>query len=488
MRITQSTAYRHRPTTSALAYLGHQNESANYHNADTRELTRIYEVNGDPWIKEFLKKTEWYAPVTCGKRGEFWTVPSWKDTWNEPVCIWTGGESVAALTGNPYLRGLNDHLLSFQNDPKKWPVGWFSNRLSIPWWKNDVKPLPLPDNYTVIDRNIAGPRAWYGSFNYAASLRPIPDGEPGLATIMGAQITDANGGLGQILMGVYPRIRDSKDEITKDGKYNRSAFSWRTYGMKSALVMGRSWSALMADYQLQQYRSSSPGNPVDWQGRQLWLGLPDRIVGLVEIAPLKEGTKAIDVEGVLRLGTGGTVNGKATKLMEAERNCWIYGDLVITIHEHNGVAIDTKEVPYRLPKFPNAEIRVLDANGAAHSSSPNAYPISFNQWFLVEIRSLSSKVPAVISRLTEPAGVTGFNVSVGEKHFTVMGNSSLKELHIVSGKQPDRTTLHDSSGTLLPLPSELIIKPQQLAVLVTSPDQEDHSRPWNSFQEMISSK
>jgi hypothetical protein len=465
----------------ALAYLGHQNESANYHNSDTRDLARIYEVNQDPKILELLKKTEWYAPVTCGKRGEFWTVPSWKDTWNDANPIWTGGESVASLTGNPYLRGMNDQLLARQKDLK----GWQAGRLGVTWWRDDVKPLPLPDNYTVIDRNIVGPRAWYGRFNYAATTRPIPESEPGLATIMGAQVTEADGGMGNVLMGVYPRIRENKQELSKDGKYNRSAFAWRTYGLKSAVVMGRTFSAVAGTYQLQQYQSSQPGKPVDWIGRQLWLGLPDRIIGLVEISPSKEGAMAIDVEGVLRLGTGGTVNGKPTKIDQTGTNSWKYGDLAITFFGHNGSKIETPEVPYRLPKFPNTEIRVVDEKGAAGASAPTGYPASFTQWFLVEIRPSWVTTTASVTRLEEPKGILGFEAEVSAKKFRLLFNPREGDLACTLGATAN-SSLHDSmAGLISPVPATMNLKPLELAVQATSPDKEDHLQGWANFQEML---
>jgi hypothetical protein len=465
----------------ALAYLGHQNESANYHNSDTRDLARIYEVNQDPKILELLKKTEWYGPVTCGKRGEFWTVPSWKDTWNDVYSSWTGGESVAALTGNPYLRGMNDQLLAAQKDLK----GWYDARLGLTWWRDDVMPLPLPDNYTVIDRNIVGPRAWYGRFNYAATTRPIPEDEPGLATIMGAQVTDENGGMGNVLMGVYPRIQEGKDPISKDGKYNRQAYAWRSCGLKSSVVTGRTFSAVAGTYQLQQYRSSQPGNPVDWTGRQLWLGLPDRIIGLVEISPSKEGAKAIDVEGVLRLGTGGTVNGKPTKIAQSGTNSWRYGDLIVTLTAHNGASVVTPEVPFRVPKFPNTEIRLLDEKGAAGASAPTAYPASFNQWFLVEIRPSWVTGTASATRLDDPKGILGFTASVPTKTFRLLFNPGPSDLRTTQAVAPN-STLHDSaSGAVSSPPSFLLLKPGELVVQVTSPDREDHLSGWSSYQEMI---
>jgi hypothetical protein len=465
----------------ALAYLGHQNESANYHNSDTRDLARIYEVNQDPKVLELLKKTEWYGPVTCGKRGEFWTVPSWKDTWNDVYSSWTGGESVAALTGNPYLRGMNDQLLARQKDLKGWPV----NRQGVIWWKDDVKPLPLPDNYTVIDRNIVGPRAWYGRFNYAATTRPIPQNESGLATIMGAQVTEADGGMGNVLMGVYPRIREGKPELSKDGKYNRQVFASRTCDLQSAVVMGKKFSSVGSTYRLQQYRSSAAGNPVDWTGRQLWLGLPDRIIGLVEISPSKEGAMAIDVEGVLRLGTGGTINGKPTKIEQTGTNSWKYGDLAITFFGHNGSKIETPEVPYRLPKFPNTEIRVMDEKGAAGASSPTAYPASFNQWFLVEIRPSWVATTALVTRLEEPKGILGFEAEVSAKKFRLLFNPGQTNLACALGAATS-SSLHDStSGLISPVPASLNLKPLELAVQATSPDKEDHQPGWANYQELI---
>ena len=466
----------------ALAYLGHQNESANYHNSDTRDLARIYDVNQDPKILELLKKTEWYGPVTCGKRGEFWTVPSWKDTWNDLTSSWTGGEPVASLTGNPYLRGMNDQLLARQKELKGWPA----NRLGVIWWNDQIKPLPLPDNYTVIDRNIAGPRAWYGRFNYAATTRPIPETEPGLPTIMGAQVTEANGDQGNILMGVYPRIQEGKDPISKDGKFNRQAFAWRTCGLKSAMVMGKSFSAVGGSYQLQQYRSSSSGNPVDWMGRQLWLGLPDRIIGLVEISPSKEGAKAINVQSVLRLGTGGTVNGKPTKLEQTGTNSWKYGDLTATLIGHNGAKIETPEVPFRFPKFPNTEIRVLDGNGASGASELSAYPRDFNQWFLVEIRSPDAKDPAKITRIDQPSGVLAFMVEVAGKRFSLFDNPGDSEVRIAPPNDASKKSLHDSDGSVTHMvPMQISLKPQELVVLVSSPDDQDHQKGWMNFQEML---
>ena len=289
-------------------------------------------------------------------------------------------------------------------------------------------------------------------------------------------------------MGVYPKVRLSANELNKNGSFNRQAFAWRTHGLKSSIVVGRTFSAVAGSYRLQQYRSSSAGDPVDWNAKQLWLGLPDRIIGLVEISPNKEGAQALDIEGVLRLGTGGTVNGKPVKIISTGTNSWSYGNLSITLFDHNYATVQTPEIPYRLPKFPNTEIRLIDTNGT--SQSMNSYAATTKRWFLVEVRPDSSKKADSISLLEKPAGVFGFQFQSGQKKFEVLYNpgDSKLEMPALAFASGTVSSLHSSDGTVVnPLPSVLTIKPQELAVMITSPESQDHLKGWDSFQQMISS-
>ena len=470
----------------AIAYLGHQNESNNYHNADAHYLARIWEVSGNPKVLELLRRTEWFGPVTSGKLSEFWTVPSWKDTWNASESP-AGGEPVASITGNAYLRGMCDRSFAKKQGLK----GWFMDYAPLPWFRNDVKPLPLPDRYTIFDRNIAGPRAWYGRFNYAATLRPIPETEPGLVTLMGAQVTDTNSEIGQVLMGVYPRVKLKAQSIGEDGKFSRQSFAWLTSGLKASVVMGRTFSAVAGSYRLHQYGSSTKGPDSDWNGRQLWLGLPDRIVGLLEVSAAKADAKAFGLEGVLRLGTGGTVNGKAVKIAPAGHEAWRYGDLLVTVLGHNYTSIETPEVPFRLPKFPNTEIRLFDVRESAgtQGATPFAYPASASHWFLVEIRPAWVTNPATVSRIDLPAGVLGFEIAVGPKRFMLLDNPGAADLRpkIATVFAGTGSTLHDSNGSVLTsAPANFTIKPGSLIVIVTSPEAADHIKGWANFQEMVS--
>ena len=470
-----------------IAANDHQNDANLLHDFTTAQLADIYEITRDLKLEDLLRLTEWYGPVSSGKMGEFWTVPCWKDHWNSADAP-AGGESVAALTGNPYLRGMLDKKLAEIPLPRRWA----ENCDSIVWYRDDVKPLPLPDQFTIIDRNINGPRAWYGRFNYAATLRPIPQTEPGLSTLIGAHVLSAEGKIGQLLMGVYPRIRLQGETRNPDGRPFRQAYAWPTSNLKSSLVIGRSFSAISASYILHQYQGSNKGHDTDWKGRQLWLGLPDRIIGLVEVEPTREGAPAWGVEGILRLGTGGTVFGKATHLESLGQGVYRYGDLTVSLLSHNFAAVTPKELPFRVPTAPVTELTLQDDKAAGEPKSPFNYPLGTHYWFLVEIRPSWVTAPAIVRQLNKPAGIVGFEAQAGGKQFVLISNPSSSELvsELPSQKGEDPRTLRTSLRAEIQTnaPSTLSLKPQELAVLVTSPDADDHRAGFASFRDMITRK
>jgi hypothetical protein len=378
-----------------IAYINHQNESHAYHDADVSYLSRYYEVTGDAKCLELLKRTEWYGPVSSGRLGEFWTVPSWKGTWNANNVRPCGGEAVASITGNPYLRW----MLDFGHDYDKPDLrNWHEARPNIAWYRNDIKPIPLPDNYTAIDRNIAGLRAWYGKFNYAATLRNIPENESGLSTIMGLQTTDDKFKLSDAVMSVYPRIRTKKEVINKDGSINRGAYAWLTSNMKSALVMGKEYSAVAGSYQLHQFGSSTKGPLVDWKGKQLWLGLPDRVIGLLSIETLKDQATAYEVDGIVNLIFGGTSLAETPKkVKELGNNEYGYGNLIVKIHNHNYGSISTTEVPFRIPKAPISEILLQDEKSTKDGeNNEQHYPSGSEYHFITEIKTTWAKGDAIV--------------------------------------------------------------------------------------------
>lgn len=411
-------------------YIWSQNESPGYHDVVAHFIARSYEITGDEAALAMLRRLEWYGPVSVGRHGEYWTSPSWKHTWNGGEFA-TGGEPVASVSGNPWVRGMLSPPAA--DAPLR---GWESARSPIAWWRADVAPRPLPDNYTLLDRNIAGPRAWYARFNYAATLRPIPLNEPGHATLIGAQVLRSDFSRGVLLMGVYPRVHLGGDRA------NPRSFAWLTSGMESSSAFGRTWSAFSASYQLHAFGSSTKGKLAPWRGRQLWLGLPDRIIGVLDIAPESATTAAAKVEGLVRLGIGGTVKGPKQSLVKTAPGRYTFGDLQIILHQNGFAGATIESTPFRVPSAPFADLVLSDPA-----------PVSGPRRFVVELR------PAYVTTDAEvrtAANNPGLRVSVAGKTFTV---------------RPDAP--RDPAA------------PDRLPVEVASPDAADHAPAWPDLQALL---
>ena len=288
------------------AYIGTQNESSGYHDADVTLLTRYYLVTGYDKCRDMLARSQWYGVLSMEPSlvAEFWTAPSWKHTWNGSVS--TGMEVVAALSENPYLRWLLDKQIAGKKN------GGNPDPLEAMFYRNDITPKQVADNYTVIDRNIQGPRGRYGRFSYAITSRIPNDNEPGKITLAGAMITDKEPKsypLEVVLMGAMPKV------LTKVG--NKTEWAWLTHHDKNAVIMGRGYSAVSSEYGMQTFGSSSKGKEVPWSGFQEWICIGDRMVGLMEIAP--QGSQmAFDVTANLLLGTGGTAGGPAQPMINID--------------------------------------------------------------------------------------------------------------------------------------------------------------------------
>ena len=468
-----------------IAYIGHQNESHGYHDSDARDLARYYEISGYEKSLALLKRMEWYGPVTSGRLAEFWTVPSWKGTWNSNSSTPQGGEWVAGVTGNSYLRGMLDTALAKPADSRHWALA----RLMVAWWRNDVKSASLPDNATWLDRNIAGPRAWYERFNYAASLRSFPNTEPGLATLMGCQVTEPDFSLEAAVMGVFQRVRLKKDIRGRGGEERRDAYAWLTSGLQSSLTMGREFSAFSAEYRLHAFGSSTKGPDSDWLGRQIWLGLPDRIIGLLEVNPSGKDTMAWEVNGVVRLGIGGTSFGRLQKIERLSANRFAYGDLTVNFHENNYAAIESVEVPFRVPKAPLTDILLREeASMKAGGGQPLKYNSASHFYYVVEIRPKWAVGEAVVHR-NETGGLLSLRAEVHGKTFIICSNFG-------NGRQTGRLTLPAGiltsirasgsvSQTRTPAPVAFELGPHQQAVLIASGDPRDHVPGWESYQQML---
>jgi len=312
----------------AFAYIGTQNECLGYHSAVTGPLTTYYHLSGEEDVLEIVKRSEWYAPLTIepGNVSDLWTAPSWKHVW---IGCGPGGESVVALTGNRYGRGILDLQIAKR--------GASPSPLAAMWYQSGIKAAAPPDNYVIFDRNVLGPRGRFGRFSYAATLRVPNNGEPGNATIMGAMTTREDRETNvtpweAVLTGIMPRVFV---ETTPEEKHHkRPDWAWLTCRDKSGVSAGRDWSALHTRYQLHTYGSSRKGPEVPWEGAQIWLCVRDRLFGLMEIAPQGE-------QQAFEVGLLGRIRHRGYKALSSDH--WALGSLKLAVLEHNFASLRTAE-------------------------------------------------------------------------------------------------------------------------------------------------
>lgn len=446
-------------------YIWSQNESCGYHEVIPHYLARFHEVSGDTLPLELIKRLEWYGPVSCGPLAEYWTAPSWKQTWNSHLQGLGGGHFVSTVTENPWVRGMISTPSAGNVDLRS----WFSLRAALPWFRKGLPAHQLPDGITYPDRNIDGVRAWYGRFSYAATLRDLPVDEPGHATLVGAHFTEPDRSLGAILMGAFPRVQldENSDEVRSK--------AWLTSEMSSARVISRNASALAASYELATFGSSRKGALSGWQGRQIWLGLPDRLVAWMDLSRRENARGTFGAEIAFRFGSGGTVGGPTRSLESLAENEWKYGGAILRVLESGECRVETAVVPFRVPRYPISEVlvRTDPVNGGRA---------------LVEIRQAESEPATKIEHL-ESDGLQGFSIKLGNRLFLVAANFSTSEARLGIPGGDEKTSIW-ISGAQAPVRalSECAVPPGGVAMVVQSPQESDHLAGWKSYQEMIESQ
>ena len=77
-------------------------------------------------------------------------------------------------------------------------------------------------------------------------------------------------------------------------------------------------------------------------------------------------------------------------------------------------------------------------------------------------------------------------VEVAGKRFSLFDNPGDSEVRIAPPNDASKKSLHDSDGSVTHMvPMQISLKPQELVVLVSSPDDQDHQKGWMNFQEML---
>ncbi len=455
----------------AVGYIGTQNETLNYQATVSEYVSRYFETTGNANAALILQKMQWYGAIN-GRIGDWWTCPSWKQAWNDIRSCFSGGETVAG--NNPYVRAELDAWIAAPATLTNW---YGRARVDLAWYQSGTTPLTRPD-YTVFDRNIQGPRAWYGRWNYSATLRNINFSESGHCTLIGAQVADPDPDfrVNASLMGIYPRLRVTPaSPRNADGTLNEGGQAWLTSGLTGDSTVGRDFSSLAASYGMHQDGSSVKGTTHDWTGRQVWLNLPDRIIGLLDVTPNAD-LAVYEVEGVIRLGFGGTSFSTPKTLISTGTDEWSYGDLRVKLHSHNYVEVSPEVYAFRVANAPYTEITLRDLVDGGSNITPVIHTAGTRRKFIAEIRPSTTSGEVNVTEVAEPDGLIGLDVvnpSTGRKyrvvynpgtavvnHSPALGGSGPIRIHR-SGARHRPDWLPDPSG---PLVSTYLTNSQSFAI------------------------
>ncbi|MEM6764654.1 MAG: hypothetical protein AAF655_07010 [Bacteroidota bacterium] len=472
----------------AMPYHGDDRPSVNYHNVVYGLWLQMYEQTGYEPLREAIEKSQWKGPTT-GRTEEWWTSP-WDKAfrWNIQKGTEAGPEAVATLTQNPYVRA--------QIDRNQQLTGAVSGRQggkdAAVWYKPETSPLPLPDNYTIPDRNIGGPRAWYGDFTYAGSLRPWQEG---YTTLMGAMTVDsADGQLNSILAEVTPKVW-----ITPEGEDGNTAFARLTDKEVSATTISKNYSLGTSLHGIKRSKGAYAGPLSDWLGRQIWIGLPDRIIGLVSTVPGVDNAKGYAVHGVLRLISGGATGAKTLKELETiSPTHYRYGTLDIIIHEQTYTSVTGIIKPYRVTKFPATELTFSDRASETYPVAVGAektYPPNTDYRFVVEVRPTWADENELTSvNVLGDQDVVGLEMVGSTRSLQVWLNTTKegKEVSVQRDRLPAGQASYVLSDGLLgrvdyqsSIPDQTTLAGGQHALVVVSDQPEDHSPGWTSFSGMV---
>lgn len=428
----------------AVGYIGTQNEAGGYQSLVAEYVGRYFETTGSTNAASILSQMQWYGAVN-GRLADWWTSPSWKDMWNDIRSCFPAGESVAGM--NPYVRGELDAWIAAPATLTNW---YGRPRVDLAFYQTGVVPLARPD-YTVFDRNTLGPRAWYGRWNYSATLRPISFGEAGHYTVLGAQVADPDPDfrVNASLMGIYPRLRVVPTPSRKtDNSLDENGHAWLTSGMAGDSTVTRDFSAIGVSYQVHEYEGSTKGTLFPWTARQVWLNLPDRVIGLLDIAPDSD-LPAYEVQGVVRLGYGGTSFSAAKTLVSTGPDAWSYGDLRIKLHGHNYAEVVPEAYFFRSAGAPVTEITLRDAAGGASNNVPVVHPAGTRRKFLAEVRPAWAVGEVTVTEVAETGGLIGLDVdhpSTGRRYRVIYnpGNAAVSHTPNLPWSGPVRFHLNGS--------------------------------------------
>lgn len=469
----------------AFHYITDYNEVANYHSAVIALLVDFAFITGDTSVYELIAGSRNYTAISTadGAVSEYSTAPDWKWMWNG--LPGNGGEPVIALTRDPYERYITD----LSNKQRGVPPDIQGATFFTP----GVESRKVPSDFLVYDRNIQGARARFGRFATTTNGRnfnPVPNPHgtgfgPGKLTFVGGLVVDEDHGrpgpLDAILMAVYPKV-----QVKNDTHQEWLDWAYLTRDERTSVATGKEFASLATTYKLQSTAAAQLTAPWPWSASQEWITLPDRVIGLVEIAPDGEQT-AHAMDGRIRFGYGRSGSLRPKDLVPTSRNHFSYGELDAIIHWTN-FAVQTTAPAGVLRDAPQNATEII-LHDAPPSPELKPFTPADARYFVVEVRPSWVKENATVRRLSGD-NWRALIATVGRKNYGLWHNLSSAPIevdiapaivagqtatvHFPRGDEPDRTpAVVEEPKATIPAGGHVLV--------VSSPDASDHEPGWKNF-------
>ena len=396
-----------------FAYIDAQNECFTYHTANISGIARLGQLTGNPLARDLLVRTKNYyrlsiEPSLCA---EYSTAPCWKHYWNAI----TGSDQaliVASLTGDPL------------NAKVGLPPAGKRDLWIASFYQPDLTPAPAwPDRYFVYDRNIQGPRTRFGSFSTCGTTRNYLQDVRGKSTYVGCLDSTEK----QVFLGA---LQDAATAV-----YTQKPQPGKSDGIFALASEEENTSTVTPDFAAVSTRhvlSRYKGGKIPFAGRQTWLFLPDRLIGLVEVESLTNQDN-YGVCGQLNLLVGRGEFRKNEPVVAARilsPKTVQYGSLTLDFHDldYRGFATEYFMVfgDY-VPGTTTKSQRLLLLDPGSTGDRPGTkihYTTGETHFYLVEIRSRAATTPAQVVRLKAAPGLIGFDACVAGTTYRLLFNGS----------------------------------------------------------------
>ena len=249
-------------------YMYSENEIPVYHRINITSLARYWMVTKDEYALDVIKRTVDYYPLSFGNTGvtERTGFPYCKKEFGLSLDAGSA-EIVAAVSGderNKYLAN------KFFNKNSR-------NVIAIDFWRNDIDPVRPEDFHIFKDRNVNGIRGRFGDFSWVTIFGhgACVDGFVGTTVAPSNENSPVKFSAMEMVtpeVGVVVNNRETNAYVT-GREYNRD------------IIYNDGFSAIAVSYQLfvrwREFYNGRPVTGVPWISNQLWLLLPDNVIGRI---------------------------------------------------------------------------------------------------------------------------------------------------------------------------------------------------------------